>query len=284
MKCPRSSRRPGSRRSTPGRTATSPACTSRTWRRTSSPAPRRAACCSPCRPTRTSSRPPTSSTRGWSCSVTANARRTTSSSSPSGRASPLFSTGDDTWTYAVKLFDLGMRWTGGSGGRPNPGRRRPLRGVRAATARSDLVPALQRAQAALGLSAARRVRRIADDLRLTESEVFGVATFYAQFRFTPPGRHRLRVCLGTACHVKGGVQMMETLERRLGWRRRDDARRRVRPGAGGLSRLLCPRARVHAGRDHLRPDERPQAAGGPGCPRRARLSAGAASPGGAGAP
>jgi len=81
--------------------------------------------------------------------------------------------------------------------------------------RSDLVPALQRAQAALGYLPPDAVRRIARRLKLTESEVFGVATFYAQFRFTPPGRHRLRVCLGTACHVNGGVQMLETVERRL---------------------------------------------------------------------
>lgn len=82
--------------------------------------------------------------------------------------------------------------------------------------RADLVPLLQRAQEALGYLSPDAVRRIARRLRLTESEVFGVASFYAQFRFTPPGRHRLRVCLGTACHVKGGVQMLETLERRLG--------------------------------------------------------------------
>jgi NADH-quinone oxidoreductase subunit E len=82
--------------------------------------------------------------------------------------------------------------------------------------RSDLVPVLQRTQAALGYLSPAAVERIARRLGLTANEVFGVATFYAQFRFTPPGRHRLRVCLGTACHVKGGVQMMETLERRLG--------------------------------------------------------------------
>jgi NADH-quinone oxidoreductase subunit E len=81
--------------------------------------------------------------------------------------------------------------------------------------RSDLVPALQRAQAVIGFVSPEAVRRIARWLKLSESEVYGVATFYAQFRFTPPGRHRLRVCLGTACHVKGGVQMLETVERRL---------------------------------------------------------------------
>ena len=82
--------------------------------------------------------------------------------------------------------------------------------------RSDLVPALQRAQDASGHLSEETLRRIARWLRLTESEVFGVATFYAQFRFSPPGRHRVRVCVGTACHVKGGVQMLDTLERRLG--------------------------------------------------------------------
>ena len=94
---------------------------------------------------------------------------------------------------------------------PWPGILRGLHGDR-----SDLVPVLQRAQAALGYLPPDAVRRIARRLKLTESEVFGVATFYAQFRFTPPGRHRLRVCLGTACHVKDGVQMLDTVERRLG--------------------------------------------------------------------
>ncbi len=80
---------------------------------------------------------------------------------------------------------------------------------------ADLVPVLQRTQEAFGYLSPDTVRRVARWLKLSESDVFGVATFYAQFRFSPPGRHRLRVCLGTACHVKGGVQMLETLERRL---------------------------------------------------------------------
>jgi NADH-quinone oxidoreductase subunit E len=82
--------------------------------------------------------------------------------------------------------------------------------------RTALVPLLQRTQATLGYLSPEAVRFIARRLRITENEVFSVASFYGQFRFTRPGRHRLRVCLGTACHVKGGVQMMETLERRLG--------------------------------------------------------------------
>lgn len=81
--------------------------------------------------------------------------------------------------------------------------------------RADLVPALQRAQAIFGYISPQVVSQIARRLRLSESEVFGVATFYAQFRFHPPGRHRIRVCLGTACHVKGGEQLLDTVQRRL---------------------------------------------------------------------
>jgi NADH-quinone oxidoreductase subunit E len=48
--------------------------------------------------------------------------------------------------------------------------------------------------------------------------VYGVASFYSQFRFTPPGRHRFTVCLGTACHVRGGQALLDTLKLRLGIR------------------------------------------------------------------
>jgi NADH-quinone oxidoreductase subunit E len=84
------------------------------------------------------------------------------------------------------------------------------------TDRSALVPLLHRTQASFGYLSPEAVRFIARRLRITDNEVFSVASFYGQFRFTRPGRHLLRVCLGTACHVKGGVQMIETLERRLG--------------------------------------------------------------------
>ncbi len=84
-----------------------------------------------------------------------------------------------------------------------------------AGSRADLVPALQRAQSAFGYISPDVVDHIARWLHLTPSEVYGVATFYAQFRFSPPGRHRIRVCLGTACHVKGGQQLLDTVQRRL---------------------------------------------------------------------
>ena len=56
---------------------------------------------------------------------------------------------------------------------------------------------------------------MADHLALAPSEVYGVATFYNQFRFNPPGRHPIKVCLGTACHVKGGEIILENFERKL---------------------------------------------------------------------
>lgn len=100
---------------------------------------------------------------------------------------------------------------------------------------ADLVPVLQRTQEVLGYLSADAVRRVARWLKLSESDVFGVATFYAQFRFSPPGRHRLRVCLGTACHVKGGVQMLETLERRL----QVGAGQTTPDGEYDLERVVC---------------------------------------------
>ena len=80
----------------------------------------------------------------------------------------------------------------------------------------SLIPILQSVQARLGYISSQAVCEIAQALRLTESQVYGVASFYAQFRFTPRARHGICVCLGTACHVRGGERLMETLQRELG--------------------------------------------------------------------
>ena len=80
---------------------------------------------------------------------------------------------------------------------------------------ADLIPVLQRVQAADGCLAPDSLRCISRWLKISENEIYGVATFFAQFRFSPPGEHLLKVCLGTACHVKGGEQMLEVLKRRL---------------------------------------------------------------------
>jgi len=81
--------------------------------------------------------------------------------------------------------------------------------------RGELIPVLQRVQELHGYLRPEAIRRVSRWLKISENEIFGVATFYAQFRFHPPGRHRLRVCLGTACHVKGGEQILLTAQQRL---------------------------------------------------------------------
>jgi NADH-quinone oxidoreductase subunit E len=82
--------------------------------------------------------------------------------------------------------------------------------------RGDLIPVLQRVQALHGYLRPEAIRSVSRWLKISENEIFGVATFYAQFRFQPPGRHHVRVCLGTACHVRGGEQILLTAQERLG--------------------------------------------------------------------
>jgi NADH-quinone oxidoreductase subunit E len=80
---------------------------------------------------------------------------------------------------------------------------------------ADLIPVLQRIQEDQGYLSADALRWVSRWLKVSQNEAYGVATFYAQFRFVPPGRHHLKVCLGTACHVQGGEQMLDVLQRRL---------------------------------------------------------------------
>lgn len=79
-----------------------------------------------------------------------------------------------------------------------------------------LIPILQKVQERYGYLSEEAVSRIAKLCRLSESEVFGVASFYAQFYFTRRGRHSIKVCLGTACHVRGGERIFDELKRELG--------------------------------------------------------------------
>ena len=76
----------------------------------------------------------------------------------------------------------------------------------------NLIPILQDVQKELGYISPESVKEISRYLRISENQIFGVSSFYAQFRFTRPGRHSLRVCLGTACHVRGGATVLDTLE------------------------------------------------------------------------
>ena len=84
------------------------------------------------------------------------------------------------------------------------------------TDRSQLIPMLQRIQEKIAYLAPEAIELVAEHLGLSASEVYGVASFYNQFRFNPPGRNQVKVCLGTACHVKGGDIILENFERKLG--------------------------------------------------------------------
>ncbi|MBM3294972.1 MAG: NAD(P)H-dependent oxidoreductase subunit E [Candidatus Aminicenantes bacterium] len=89
-----------------------------------------------------------------------------------------------------------------SGRGPNPPR----------TKRCELIPLLQQAQKEEGFLSPSAIRRISRRLAVTENEIYGVATFYTQFRFRPPGRYNIKVCLGTACHVGGGQNFMDVMK------------------------------------------------------------------------
>jgi len=78
-----------------------------------------------------------------------------------------------------------------------------------------MIPILQKVQEKEGFLSEDAINEIANFLKVSANEVYGVATFYAQFRFSHPGDHTVKVCLGTACHVRGAGQVLETVEREL---------------------------------------------------------------------
>lgn len=81
--------------------------------------------------------------------------------------------------------------------------------------RRRLISLLQEVQQEFGYLPQEAMLRIARFLGVPPSTVYGVATFYNQFRFTPVGKHPMRVCLGTACHLAGGKLVLEMVEREL---------------------------------------------------------------------
>ena len=80
----------------------------------------------------------------------------------------------------------------------------------------ELIPVLQQVQKEFGYLSGESMLEIARFTGVPESRVYSVATFYAQFRFTPIGRNHIVVCRGTACHVRGAVRVLEKIENILG--------------------------------------------------------------------
>ncbi len=79
-----------------------------------------------------------------------------------------------------------------------------------------LIPLLQRAQETDGYITRERIAEIHETCGIPVSQIYGVATFYAQFRLSPIGKNLIKVCHGTACHVSGANAITEAIEKHLG--------------------------------------------------------------------
>ena len=94
--------------------------------------------------------------------------------------------------------------------------------------RDALIPILQEVQEEQGYISREAVVRISKHLNLPASKLYGVATFYNQFRFQPKGKYHFMVCRGTACHVKGSNRVLEMAQKML----------KLKPGQTSRDRLF----------------------------------------------
>jgi NADH-quinone oxidoreductase E subunit len=101
--------------------------------------------------------------------------------------------------------------------------------------RDALIPILQEVQDAQGYLSREAVVAIGQHLKLPPSKIYGVATFYNQFRFHPQGKHHIQICRGTACHVKGSAAVLDALQRELGI----EAGKTTRDGQFSLEVVAC---------------------------------------------
>jgi NADH-quinone oxidoreductase subunit E len=120
--------------------------------------------------------------------------------------------------------------------------------------RDALIPLLQEVQDVHGYLSREAVEQVGAHLGLPASKIYGVATFYNQFRFQAQGRHHIQVCRGTACHVKGSAGVLEALERELGVKAGETTRDGdfslevvACIGACGLAPVISVNGEFHAG-------------------------------------
>ena len=93
----------------------------------------------------------------------------------------------------------------------------PVLSINGFTGQSDeLISLLQTFQKQDGYISEASVQQIARFLKVSDTHVYGVASFYTQFRFEKPGEQTIRVCLGTACHVQSGQQLSQEIQNILG--------------------------------------------------------------------
>ncbi len=81
--------------------------------------------------------------------------------------------------------------------------------------RDKLIPVLQEIQNEFGYLSEESVNELSLHLHLPSSKIYGLATFYNQFRFSPPGKFHIRICHGTGCHLEGGALLIREVEKVL---------------------------------------------------------------------
>jgi len=119
--------------------------------------------------------------------------------------------------------------------------------------RDALIPILQEVQDIQGYLSREAIISIGRHLNLPASKIYGVATFYNQFRFQPQGRYHIQVCRGTACHVKNSLKVLEAVTRELGIKPGETSRDGLFSlevvaciGACGLSPVICINGEFYA--------------------------------------
>jgi NADH-quinone oxidoreductase subunit E len=101
--------------------------------------------------------------------------------------------------------------------------------------RDSLIPLLQEVQELEGFLSESAIVEVSKKLNLSSSKIYGVATFYNQFRFDKPGQYQIQICRGTACHVKGSATVLKALEAELAV----EAGQTTRDGLFSLEVVAC---------------------------------------------
>jgi len=119
--------------------------------------------------------------------------------------------------------------------------------------RDHLIPVLQEIQEEVGYLSEESVVEVAKHLNLPTSKIYGVATFYNQFRFEPVGKYHIQVCRGTACHVLGSATVLEEIEKNLKIKAGQTSKDGLFSievvaciGACGLAPVICINGEFHA--------------------------------------
>ena len=128
--------------------------------------------------------------------------------------------------------------------------------------RDSLIPILQEVQREQGFLSRESITEIGRHLDLPAAKIFGVATFYNQFRFQPLGKYHIQVCRGTACHVKGSAKLLDTMCRILEIKPGQTTRDGLFSlevvaciGACGLAPVISVNGEFHAGVDNRKAEK-----------------------------